>query len=185
MVSPKEHAVEIYYLEENEYEPVVSYSGIAVDGQVYIRAGAGTTGTFHFAPNMGQPDYKLKKQADGAWKMVSANSGSDKPPLLTDSRIENVNYPNYFTYTARSVESPAPANFETNSRGTYAFTWYEGKNTAGIPLQGLPVSVGYYTLKVEVKDGGKVEASLELPVTIGYLETTDTAFLSGTMGNNN
>lgn len=160
-------------------------SGIAVDGQVYIRAGAGTTGTFHFTPNYGQPTYKLKKQADGAWKMVSGSSGSGKPPLLTDIRIENVNYPNYFTYTARSVESPDPADFETNSRGTYAFAWYEGKNTAGIPLQGPPVSVGYYTLKVEVKDGGKVEASLELPVTIGYLETTDTASVGGTMGNNN
>ena len=92
--------------------------------------------------------------------------------------LENKNYPTVFYYTAQPIQTPAAADFTSNASGSYAFTWYEGTQAQGTPLAEVPVSVGSYTLKVELKQAGNTVAELKVPVTIDYLTTNQTAILS-------
>lgn len=92
--------------------------------------------------------------------------------------LENKSYPTVFYYTAQEIQQPMVMDFISNADGNYVFTWYEGAKAEGTPLTTAPMNVGSYTLKVELKQAGNTVAKLEVPVTIQYLTTDQTAILS-------
>lgn len=92
--------------------------------------------------------------------------------------LENKSYPTVFYYTAQEIQQPLVEDFVSNASGSYVFTWYEGTETEGTPFTELPVEVGNYTLKVELKQAGNTVANLEVPVMICYLTTDKVATLS-------
>ena len=155
----------------NPEEPII-YEWFSGD---MTPVGAESTYTFPTGKGVGSYTYLCNLSRSGYTVQTSFGVVAVNPAPCV---IENKDYATEYTYTGKPIPEPTAANFTaTDGAGAMSFKWFN--------ITGQPTSVGTYILDVTTEAGANVRAGSEsFTVYIRYLETTEIATLSGTLGDN-